>query len=368
MITARREAPSPRRQGIKNSIIMKMLTRLLPALAALVITTFAHPCHAASQVTMDLAGTLVKSGSTISVTSGLSTIDPAPIYYYSISGTVVGSGTLAALTGAGASFSTAMALADPALVPYLSGTVYNPTAKLPYTCVNKTKSGSYKFTTGPLTGATVYATLFIKTGINKNGTCYGKISDFTFSFKLPIPGTPLYHDKGDSLTFQSGQIVIQTSPFGGTPQPDLSFLLNGQLYGVGVTGTDGGPNGAEATGKILKIGESLTIPIVLQNLSDAPDSFAITATRLAAGFSQTFIYKGKNITSAVLTNGTTGYTIPPNIGKTPETLPAGGVTGLTWTVTNRSAVSGFSSSYLNANSKTDSTKQDTISTLVITPF
>jgi len=347
---------------------MKTLTRLLPALSVLLLAILSQPCHAASQVTMDLTDLLIKSGSNISVTSGTNEIDPAPIYYYAVSGTVVGSGTFAALTGASADFSVAMALADPAIVPYLAGTVYNPTGKLPYICVNKLESGHYTFTTGPLEGATVYATLLIKTGINKNGTCYGRITNFAFSFKLPIPHSPLYHDKGDSLTFLNGQIVVQTTPFGGSPQPDLSFSVNGHLYGVGVTGTDGGPDGAESTGKILARGKSLSTPILLQNIGSAPDRYAITLTPLEAGFSQAIIYKGRNIAVPALTNGTTGYTIPPNIGARTETLPSGGITSFVWVITNRSAVSGFSSAYLNANSKTDSTKQDTIASTVITPF
>ena len=261
-----------------------------------------------------------------------------------------------------------MALADPTIVPYLAGSVYNPTSKLPFTCVNKIESGRHTFTSGPLAGATVYATLYIKAGINKNGTCYGRITNFSFAFKLPIPRTPVYYDRGDSLKFLSGQIIVQTTPVGGPPQPDLSFLLNGQLYGVGVTGTDGGPDGAESTGKILARGQSLVIPILLQNLGSAPDSYAITATPLAFGFSQAIIYKGVNIAPAALTNGTTGYTIPPNFRTTPETIPGGGITSFTWVITNRDAVSGFSSAYLNANSKTDSTKQDTIAATVITPF
>jgi hypothetical protein len=347
---------------------MKTLLRLLPAMAVLLLAIFAQPCHAASQVTMDLTGTLIKSGSTIAVTSGTNEIDPAQIYYYSISGTIVGSGTLATLTGTGASFSVAVALADPALTPYLAGSVFNPTGKLPYICVNKLETGHHTFTSGPLAGATIYFTLYIKTGINKNGTCYGRISNFAFGIKSPLPRSRVLYDKGDSLQFLNGQILVQTSPFGGPPQPDLAFLLNGQLYGVGVSGTDGGPNGAESTGKIIGRGQSLVIPIYLRNLSSAPDSFAITATRFQPGFTEAVIYKGVNIGGAVTATGTTGYTIPPSVRGVPQTLPAGGITSFVWIITNRSAVSGFSSAYLNANSKTDSTKQDTISALAITPF
>lgn len=341
--------------------LMKNITRMLLASAAISINIIAGHCFAASQVTMDLTGKVLQSGASI-VVSSTEAIDHAQIYYYSITGTVVGSGTLAALTGTGTSLSTAIGLADPDILPYLQGSVFDRKATFPFTCVDKFKAGGYTFTSGPLEGATIYGTVQVQAGIDKNGVCYGKLSNVFFGFSDPLLGNKIFTDKTDSLTFENGQVLVQTTPIGGPAQPDLSFKLDGQLYGVGVIGTSG--SGETVEGSFRK-GQSYTLPVLLQNAGSVADTYTLSSPPPVAGFGETFMYKGKNVTAKVTGNG--GFTIPPDKGTTPETLASGAITSLTWEVKNKSVTTtGTTTFVLTATSEANGS-QDAIGFTVVTP-
>lgn len=341
---------------------MKTFTPLL-ACAALLLTAFVPHGFSASQVTMDLTGQVIRSGSTISLSS-TDSIDHAPIYYYSISGTVLGSGTLALLTGTGTSLANALGEADPAAEAYLSGDVFDPSTKFPFTCVNKTEKGFLSIQLSPEISGTIYGSILLKAGIDKNGICYAKLGRPAFSFLVPFLDRKPVTDKGDSLTFLDGQVTVQTTPFGGPPQPDLSLDDYGQLIGLGITGTNSLADGASGIGKEVKKGHSLVYPILLQNVGSAADSFTVTATQYDPAFSQEFIYKGKNVTAAVTSPA--GLTIPAAVGATTQTLAPGAVAEIIWVIKNKSASFGFfSEAVVTASSNTTPANVDSVEVTAI---
>lgn len=338
---------------------MKNYLRLLLVPAA--ILAVAGHCSAASQVTMDLTGQVLRSGSTLKVSS-TNAIDKSTVYYYSISGTLGTSSKLSVLlppSGTG-SLEELFTIVDPQLVPYLAGYVLNPSGRLPYTCVNALKEGSLTISNSNslLDGITIFGKARLKTGIKGDGIVYAEITNVSFGIRR-FPHGPTITDGTDSFTFDSGQVVVHTNPSVGTYQPDLSFVLNNMVYGVGVTGTDPSSDDEGFAGALAP-GEATTVPVNLQNIGSQPDTFQLTATPVADGWSQTFIYNGKNVTAAVTSSG--GFTIPPpGVNNTPQPLPPGGVVSFTWQIKNVDSFSGSTQNEINAASNGDSTKQDAIS-------
>jgi hypothetical protein len=330
---------------------MKTPMRLLLVSAAVLLNTIASHCLGATEVIIPIPpGSVIASGSTLSL-SATTPIDKAPIYFYSISGTVVGQGDFAALTGSnGLSLAAALlATTGSGLAPYLQGAVLDPSSKFPFTAINKLSKGTFAITSGSLP-LTVTGAIRGKAGITGKGIAYGELTNISYTVKIKGRGS-IKIPKTDYLTFAgtSGQIIVQTNPItSGSFQPDLSFLLHGQLYGVGITGTASN-DGAESVAGALSRGQSITIPVILQNIGSQPDTFKLTATPVTDGWSQTFTYRGKNVTAQITG---AGFTIPPDKNNTPQPLPSGAVETLTWKIKNKDAVSGSTQSTLNAASNT----------------
>jgi hypothetical protein len=347
---------------------MKNSIRLLLATAALLLSSFTPHCLAASQVTMDLTGQVLRSGGTVKVSSTIP-LDHSSVYFYSFSGVVSGTGAgnaFAAVTGTGVSLLSAIELTDSNLVPYLAGTVLDAGAKFPFTAVNKTEKGTYIFTSGPLAGGTLTGTAHEEAGISKKGLAFGEINSISFKVKVPHFGN-ISLPKTDSLTFLSGQVLIQTTPILGSAfQPDLAFVTGTGLAGIGITGTDNvGLGGSETQEFGIAKKNSRTLALALENSGTSADIYTLTATPADSGFTQEFIYKGKNITAAV-TGTTGGFTLPQPTHKTTVELDSGAVATLTWKITNKSAQTAASiGPVLTVTSTGDTAKQDAVEFLVI---
>ncbi len=308
---------------------MKNPIRLLLASAALFLSAAGGHCIAASQVIIPLTGLVIQSGSTLLVKS-TTAIDPAPIYYYSISGFVTGQNDLMALTGTGISLEAAFEATDPALVPYLQGFVLDLSSKFPYTAVNKLAKGTFVVGgNNQFTGDTVTGSVRAKAGIYKTGLCYGELTNISYKvsigpFSIPIP-------KDDDLVFDSGQVLVQTTPITGPATANLSFVDPiGHVDGIGLSGTDAAGHSENVS---LKKGKSASFVVAIQNTGAAAGSFILGAPPLASGFTQKFIYKTKNDT--LLVTSENGFTLPPT-----GTLAPGGAATLTWKITNKDAVAG----------------------------
>jgi len=340
--------------------------RLLLASAALFVATLGSHCLAVTpvtsstnQVVMDLTGQVVASGSTVLATSGTIAIDKSPIYYYSISGTLVGHGAFAPLTSSsGSSLNDLLEETDPTLVPYLGGFVLDSSSKFPFTAVNKLAKGTFTVTSGQFNGSTATGTVRAKAGISNKGIAYGELTNLLYTAKVVILGNVKIPGADGWFSFTSGQVVVQTSPILSSTgaQPNLSFQdAIGHLDGLGVTGTDavGHSEGIE-----LKKGKSASFIVALENAGSLADTYTLTATPAGNGFAQKFIYKGKNITPAVTG---AGFTLPPAKGATTETLPSGGAATLTWQITNKTAATANTTApVFTAASQADPTKTDSL--------
>jgi hypothetical protein len=332
--------------------------RTLLASAAILASTLAGHCLAASQVVIPFpANAVIASGSTLLVSSTIP-IDKSTIYYYAFSGVVVGHGDLVGLTGTGVSLTTAVGIVDSGLLPYLSGTVLDATAKFPFTAVNKLAKGTFTFTSPAITGSAT-GTIRGKAGIGSKGLISGELTNVSFTVAVPHFGN-LKIPKTDYLSFVNGQLVVGTGPILTGTQPDLSFELPTGLVGVGYTGL---ANLANQTVNVFpKLKKSVSVVVALQNAGVSPDTYTLKATAIDPGFTQEFIYKGANITSKVVVTGTNeGFVLPPDKGKTTETLATGAVATLTWKVTDKSAAPVTTTTpVLTVTSVADGTKQDAI--------
>jgi hypothetical protein len=329
---------------------MKKPKSLLLALAALILTSLTnHAFAAATSVTMDLTGKIIKPGGTVLVTA-TEAIEPAPIYYYSISGSVAAApatvgNPLFEVTGTGISLVQGLELTDSNLVPYLEGTVLDVGSKASFTAVNKLTKGTYTFTSGPISGDSITGMIRGKAGVTK-GTAYGELTNIAFSLTqpagkhhitLPVPKT-------DTVEFISGQVVVSVSPITSstTAKPALAFVTGTGL--AGINGLTGAISPASESA-LLKKGKSKSFEVVLQNSSLVSGSFALTSGSAVNGFSQTFIIGGKNETAKV--TGTTPYYS--------VVLGSGSATTLTWEITDKkAATAGTSTTTLTATSGTNS--------------
>lgn len=324
---------------------MKLPIRLLLASAALLITSIGHCLAQSNTVTMALSGTL-QTGKSIKINSGTEKINPAEVYTYSISGTCHAVGTtFQDILGTGElTVTSVVERAAPKLVQYLQGTILDPKAKFPFTCVNKLEQGSFKI------GGTipVSASLKVKAGITDKGICYGELTNFTFY----IDHKP---DTTDAIVIDGGQVVVQVAATSGTSAtPNLSFVSPiGHLDGIGVTGTAAAGHSEALT--FDRKGEKISLAVALENSGTAGGSFVVTAPAItAAGFAEKFLYKGRNETAAV--NGA-GLTVPSTTG----TLASGDAVTFTWVVEDKTAVSGTSfSTVLTAVPSVTGTAQDQI--------
>jgi hypothetical protein len=353
---------------------MKYPKQLLLASAAILLTSIAGQCLASQVIIPIPAGTTIGNGVKPIKLTGTSAIANAPIYYYAVSGTVVGNGDFAGLTGtSGTGVSIATILPEitgsaPAAIAILSGTVVDLSSKFPFVALNKLAKGSFTFspsttgTTGSSSGTSVTVTgqLKAKAGIVKSGIPYFDLSNISFVVKVPHLGSRKL-PTSDTLAFtgSGGQILVSTTPIvSGTVQPDLAFTgTAGSLVGVGVIGTTGTN---ETASIVLTKGKVANLNVILINSGSASDTFTLKATAPAAGFTQKFIYKGKNVTSLVAISGTavtsgssTAVAFPFGKKDAAEPLASGGAIALTWQI--KATTSGSTSGLLTATSTTGTT-------------
>jgi hypothetical protein len=300
---------------------MKTPWRLLLASAAILLGFLSGPCFAQSDsVSILLTGTIA-NGKSLTVTSGTDTIVPAELYYYSISGSCHATGQLADIISGEVDLSTALDLADPGLVPYLNGVVLDPSAKLPFVCVNKLAKGKFTFGTPPF-AVTVAGSVRTKAGILKKGECYGEFTNISFT----VDGVP----NSSTIVIDGGQCLVQTNPISGPASPNLSFIDSiGHLDGIGITGSDAVGHSEEVS---LKKGKSASFTFALVNSGTGASTFSVTSPAPGSGFTDKFIYKSKNETVEV---SGAGLTVPSK-----GTLGGGDAATLTWELTNKDASAG----------------------------
>ena len=343
---------------------MKHSMRLLLASAALLLTTLPGHCLPAVQsVTIDLTNKSLQGRHTLLLSNTTVGLVPAPIYYYTITGTVTATGRLESIFPTG-SLASLFQQVDPAIVPYLSGTLLNVSDKLPFRVVNILKSGTAPIAdaSSPLHNFECFGTVHMIAGISKTGVASIEFTHLSFGVRSRIPGIS-FTDTTDAFTFTSGQIVISANPQNGAYQPDLSYYFDGHLYGVGVTGT----NGPGFLANIKNHGQVYNLPVILQNSGTSADTYTLTATKPGPGFTEAFIYRAHNITAAVtgtsITTGSAGYVIPPDVRSIPVTLPPGGIAEIIWQMRNTGATPGhfnFTDATLTATSNADPSAFDEI--------
>jgi hypothetical protein len=343
---------------------MKNSIRLLLASASLLLTTFSAYCLPAVQsVTIDLTNKSIQGGHTLLLSNTTVGLVPAPIYYYTITGTLTATGKLQSIFPAG-SIADLFQQVDPGIVPYLSGTLLNVTDKLPFPVVNILKSGTAPIgdVSSPLHNFECFGRVHMIAGISKTGVASIEFTNLSFGVKSRIPGIS-FTDTTDAFTFTSGQIVISANPQSSAYQPDLSYYYAGHLDGVGVTGT----NSPGFLANLKRHGQVYNLPVVLQNSGTNPDTYTLTATKPGPGFAEAFVYKAHNITAAVtgtsITTGSAGYVLPPDVRSLPVTLPPGGIAIIIWQMRNTTATPGifnFTDATLTATSDSDPTAFDQI--------
>ncbi|MGC3991810.1 MAG: hypothetical protein QM796_19375 [Chthoniobacteraceae bacterium] len=311
-----------------GKMVHSALKRSLMLPAIVVVTALsAGAALADSSVVVDLSGVKIKSGSPPTVYSQTS-IDLSTVYDYTISGTVSGSGALSSIQNE----DIATVLHDDLGIKdtsFLSGRVYNPAGKFPYTVVRKTKNGKFKFSVFTVTGSVV-----IRAGITKDGLCgfTTKLLGFSF-FGVPTP----------TLTFDSGSTITVTVDT--TADPDLFMTsASGKVIGKGTSG-----------GSLsLKIApnKSVSIPVTIQNDSSVSDAINLAVASLPTGFSQTVSVKGSS--TPIIDSMGTNTTLP--------SLATLKTTKLVWTITNTGATSGATATAtLTAKSGNNASKTDTLS-------
>lgn len=348
---------------------MKNLTRLLLATAAIILTTTIQS-RAASQVVVPLDGHIIKSGSTILVTSGTGdTIDRSPIYSYSLSGSVTGVGEFAPLVSSTIALSGGFdAFGDKVgavpLSAYLAGTLADPGAKLPFVPLDKFAHGKVTGFTFPLivrsgttlvttTGTgTLLGTVRVIAGIGGRGVVKAEITNVTYVLVVPKKGY-LRVTGSSGVIITSGSLVVTTVPaITGTGGTDLSYVTPTGLVGVGITGTD--PS-QETLGPVtIKKGKTATLTGILENTGTGIDAYTVTAPALPAatgtipGFVQHIYIGGKDVTAKV--TGTTG-------GYSTKSLDSQGTLGVKWLITDHKlSVSSTAAQVLTVTSKGNGAK------------
>jgi hypothetical protein len=327
-----------------------LLPSLLGSALALVAAFSVSTAHAVvNAVTVNIGGQVIKSGSQPKAYS-TTPIDPATVYKYTITGNVVGTGQLQSLISSPISISAALSLLniDPSI---LTGRVYNPGAKFPFTVVNINKPLK-KFKQGPVSGtgsvviqAGITGASFTDSTDNISGAGYcgfsTKLLNFTLTLILPPPFPPQHikvsPDTG--IVFQSGaQIYVEQDT---TADPDLSLILpTGKVIGKNITG------GIAKLPKLAK-GKSITLPVTLKNNGSLDTVFSLAVTDLPPGFTQTVTIKGESTPLTLATD------LP--------TIPSLKSTKLIWKITNVSADSGATGSVTlsaTANSVSDTLEAD----------
>ena len=101
------------------------------------------PVHAVGTATVDLAGATFGKGIDVHLSSGATVLPPASSYDYEISGTVHGTGLLAAILPNGTQLSALLEKIQAGSSSVLEGTQLNPGGTLPFSIINRTFSGSF---------------------------------------------------------------------------------------------------------------------------------------------------------------------------------------------------------------------------------
>jgi hypothetical protein len=370
---------------------MKYSSRLLIASAALLTTITGQGLAQSTSGTIPIpAGTIFASGKSIKL-PGTTALVKAPIYYYSISGMVLGTGSFAAITGTTpVSLATALGTSSTSgttsfITPYLSGTVVDIKSKQPFTAIDKLAKGSFTFTvfasttgtsgTTTTTGTTgipvtVTGQVLVKAGITNKGIPYADLENIKFTTKKAGLGT-LKIPASDGLEFtgSTSQIIISTTPIvgGSNAQPDLVYTgTTGSIHGLGVINTTGSNQTDSVT---IAKGKTATLAVFLQDTGSNAGSYTLTTSgTLPSGWTQKFIYNAKNVTkdigvavtgTATTTGSSTAITFPIGKKGTVGTLSSGGVLALTWKVT--APTSGSGTSFLTATSTTGTTGSNSVS-------
>ena len=157
--------------------------------------------HAVGTATVDLGGATFGKGIDVHLSSGASVLPAATSYDYLISGTVRGTGLLAALLPGGTDLSTLLDQIQAGSSSALSGTQLNPVGTLPFSIVNRTFSGSV-----PIPGG-LSASAQMQIVGRVTGT--GQIRFHVVNVDFSVPGFPSL----GTVVFEPGaKVVVSVKP------------------------------------------------------------------------------------------------------------------------------------------------------------
>lgn len=162
----------------------------------------AIPAHAVGVATVDLDGATFGKGLDVHLSSGSTVLPPAASYDYAISGTLHGTGLLAAILPPGTELSALLEKVQAGSSSVLEGTQLNPGGTLPFSIINRTFSGSFPLGVGGL-NATVSVQMVGRV------TTTGQIRFHVVNVDFSVPGFP---DLGTVVFEPGAKVVVSVKP------------------------------------------------------------------------------------------------------------------------------------------------------------
>ena len=187
-----------------HSSISPGASRLAVRLSTLVIGlgSLAVLTAGAGAAVVDISNAVFGKGKEIHLTSGMTTIPAAPSYDYAVTGTVHGTGLLAAVIPNGTPIATLIDKIKAGSSSTLAGTQLNPNDTLPFAVLNKTYAGS--FALGPSTAS---GTLTIKGKVTAAGVIKFDVINVDFTVPgLGDLGTVVF-ETGSKLTVNATAVL-----------------------------------------------------------------------------------------------------------------------------------------------------------------
>jgi len=292
--------------------------------ALLIITTASSN---AAVATVDLAGAVVASGSSINRDSGATVVSATTSYTYSVSGTISGTAGLAALPSMSlASFVTLLGGNS----AELSGTYANVGGTLPVGVLfSKTYAGSFL-------GGTVSGSMTFSGAINGGGVVSVAVNNIGFT---PNIGT---------IVFSSGSGIVSDGAVALVYQPD-GIVSSGTTITVGADVYS--PTAQKLAQKVKRgVTKSRIYDYVIQNDGTGVDSFSIKGKKGKLGFKVQY-FDGITDVTTLVTSGSFQT----------AALPVGDSKALSVTVTNKNAAPGtLLNIAITATSGANSTENDKV--------
>jgi hypothetical protein len=237
---------------------------------------------------IDLEGVTFQSGKSAKGSSGDDKIGASVLYQYVITGTVTGSGSFSLLVPPGTDLAEALDIIQPGFSEELTGTIVNPSGKLPVVVASKKLKGS--FDEGPIH---VSAKATIQAGLKASGQASFALTGVSFK----VAGLPVATD--GKITFDAGSRcdILIPEGSGASSRSDL-VIFSGKEDAIGNNVyTEDGEN--QTLVRSLKKNESYSFNILVQNDGSEDDSIAVTGPKGDENVSITYKLGQKNVTKQV---------------------------------------------------------------------